>query len=88
MKTKKISRKLVLKKTTVANLNGASMGRVYGGTDIDDTIKCLTPISCDTCNTCVTCNNCTETCNCTVWATCGGERTCDTFCCSDVLCPG
>jgi hypothetical protein len=89
MKTKKISRKLVLNRSTVSNLNGLSMGRVQGGatqlggpcigptgfncTDVD----CFTPDCTNTCGCTETCN----TCECTVTChTCGGANTCVNTC--------
>ena len=52
MKTKKFSRKLMLNKKTVVNLNGNMMGRVRGG---EGNSRYMGPTDCP---------NCTQTCNC------------------------
>jgi hypothetical protein len=53
MKTKKIHRKLVLNKITIANLIGNGMRRIYGGAP-KETVKnsrCLTCVETDACET-------------------------------------
>ena len=81
---KTFSKKLSLNKSTVANLNTASMGNVKGGQTgaggacpvLDDdpnrTETCNTCVTCETCLTCVTCNT-----NC-------GQNTCQ-FTCDDLI---
>ncbi len=58
MKTKKMSRKLELNKSTIANIGASTMNNVKGGTDSD--------FSCDTCETLwgVTCMRCNSRLSC------------------------
>ncbi len=72
-KTKKISRKLVFKKSTVSNLNSLSMGRVYGGKTNMGDICGVGPTQYEGCN---------STCNYTLC-----PLTCNTTCNSIQLCP-
>lgn len=79
---KTFTKKLFLNKTTVANLDTASMDNVKGGTEswghaprcpdiIEDpnlTDTCATCVTCETCPTCDTCNT-----NC-------GQATCQVTC--------
>lgn len=58
MKPKKLNKKLVLNKKTMAHLNTNDQGRVQAGIDYD-TDFCTPPGICP--NT-KTCNNCTVTC--------------------------
>jgi hypothetical protein len=70
MKTKKFSRKLMLNKKTVANLNGNLMGRVRGGYQNTQTDSC--------CLVHTDCPDCTQTCNCPTDVTCATCATCQT----------
>lgn len=90
MKSKKISRKLVLNKSTVSNLNEPAMGNVHGGTGCSVLQPCIDP-SRQVCGSaeCVS--------NDTFAATCADtcERTCTIIpvktiglYCSELLCPG
>lgn len=78
MKPKKLSKRLSLKKKTVAHLGNGQMGHIKGG-DIPAsefpcdprTLRisfCVCPPTQDTCNscqgTCVSCGTCMETCTC------------------------
>lgn len=72
MKTKKFSRKLMLNKKTVANLNGSMMGKVHGGEGDSQTPAnscCMGPTDCP---------NCTQTCYCPTEVTCATCVTCQT----------
>lgn len=62
MKTKKIQGKLVLKKVTIANLDGNEMRGIYGGAP-KETRKCVETDVCET-NACET--NACETNDCTM----------------------
>jgi natural product precursor len=74
MKTKNFSKKLVLKKKTVANLNTGEMNDVKGGTgffcqtdatctfDCSDHYTCLSYMPCDDTLDVVACPYCTVTC--------------------------
>lgn len=85
---KKIIKKLSLNKTTVADLNAASMGYVRGGAETFHGEAChdfITggPNVTETCNTCaVTCNTCAATCE-TCRTNCGLD-TCQ-FTCDDLI---
>lgn len=68
MKTRKISRKLNLNKSTVSNLNKTAMNLVQGGVDLSKysyCVGCPTVLTCDTCypDTCDCTGDTYDTCN-------------------------
>jgi len=66
MKPKSLNKKLMLNKTTVANITNSEMKKVHGG-DTASRLKTVCLTNCDYCLTPL----CSYTCDCTaVWATC------------------